>query len=78
MYALYSIYDRVTMEASQPFVAKNDAHACRIFQATQRDNPNPEDFRLYLLGQLSQDGLVITPESPPREVFGPGGGTLIA
>lgn len=73
MYSLYTIYDRVTMEASQPFVAKNDGHACRIYQASMRDNPNPDDFRLYLIAGLSQDGLVLTPESPPREVFGPGG-----
>lgn len=77
MYQLYSIYDRITMEASQPFVAKNDAHACRIYQAAQRDNPNPEDFRLYLIAGLSQDGLVVTPVSPPKEIFGPNGGNNV-
>jgi len=69
MYSLYSVYDRITMEGSQPYVAKNNAHAVRIYQATLRDQANPNDFRLYRIGELSADGLQITPVTPPEEVF---------
>lgn len=67
---LYSMYDRVALESSQPFVAKNDGIALRIFTVSLRDSPAPGDFRLYCLGDWSPEHMKITPLEAPREVFG--------
>lgn len=67
--SLYAIFDRVTMEASQPFVAANDAHAHRLYKVALRDEINQNDFRLYRIADLLEEGLHLAIPKEPVEVL---------
>jgi hypothetical protein len=72
MVRIYAIYDRVAMEASQPFLAPNDGVGLRIFNASIRESPQKQDYRLYQIGHYKDaSNLIIVPLEPPREVFSP-------
>lgn len=68
---LYTIYDRIALEGSPPFIAKNDGVATRHYNQVLDSSPNVclQDYRLYCVGEWDTEKLRIEPVSPPREVF---------
>lgn len=62
---IYTMYDTVSEECGQPFLAKTEMQAKRIFQRTMK-NPQlqPDDFKLLYVGEMNTDTAVITPVKP--------------
>lgn len=59
---LYSFFDKVTESYGQPFVAKTEMQAKRIYgQVMSNPKVSPSDFDLCLLGDFDLDTGVITP-----------------
>lgn len=71
---IYSIKDN-KIGFGQVFIAPNNAAAIRLLQDTVRGGDNmianhPEDFVLYLLGNLNDQDGIITPEVQYLEAAG--------
>ena len=63
---LYTIYDRVAMEAGPVFECKNDEVAVRNYhQVIQQNVVSPGDFILYRIGEFITDPINLMPESHP-------------
>lgn len=70
---VYSIYDLKTEAFGTPFFSVNDAVARRSFMQLRAD-PNstvfgfPEDFKLFHLGEFTDEDGALVPQSPIRLV----------
>ncbi len=68
---LYVVYNNVNGLSSDPFTAKNDYHAHRIFSTIILDGLKnvpqfkSSDFDLYYVGQFDVDTMVITSVTQP-------------
>jgi len=69
MNQLFSIYDEKTLVFGQPFQAKTQGEALRMFAAAvnQPDsllNDYPNDFTLYQIGSFNSENGLLTSECP--------------
>lgn len=67
---LYVIHDKLAVTSSAPFPAVNDGTAMRIFRSSVKNNEFPDDFQLFRIGTITEDGLYISPLSKPEEIKG--------
>ena len=56
---LFVIYDEVAQEASQPFQAKNDIIAQRLFNQAIEPTPYKADMKLYCIADFDTENLSV-------------------
>lgn len=62
----YVAYDRTAQECSQPFAAKNDSIAQRIFWKGMVDVDYSDEFELYKLCEIDTETLEISNAYPEK------------
>lgn len=58
---LYVIFDEVAQEASQPFQAKNDVIAQRLFNQAIEPTPYKSDMKLFCIAEFDTESLEVIP-----------------
>lgn len=70
---LYAVQDSVAQVFNTPYGAANDEHAMRIFGGAVTNNQshinkNPEDFRLYKVGEFDDSKGILTAYATPIHI----------
>lgn len=61
---LYAIYDSIACDMSQPFFARNDEHAMRMYVDAVQKSPYKKDLWLLRLGKIdTYKGIIYDTES---------------
>lgn len=61
---LYGIYDSIAGDMSQPFYARNDEHAMRMYVDAIKQSPYKKDLWLLRLAKVdTYKGIVFDPDS---------------
>lgn len=70
---VYAVYDSKAQAFMQPFFAKNDGMACRLFQDSVRTpdsvlQAHPGDFTLFAIGAFDDSTGILHPEDTPKNL----------
>lgn len=67
---MYSIYDTIAEVFNKPFAHLNNASAIRDFKQAMHDNPNKNDYSVYLIAEFSDSNGEITAITPQKIITG--------
>lgn len=67
---MYSIYDTIAEVFNKPFSHLNNGSAIRDFTQALHDNPNKNDYALYLIGHYNDANGELTPVTAQKIITG--------